>query len=90
MERLYHIIGIDERMGSKTYMTAFAMNHDEACTMLHKFSPPRRADYRLQLEETGVHVPVETECYVCHETRLHVEEAHDTECACGENPKPIE
>lgn len=49
MNRLYHIVAINERTGAKVYVTRYPDTHDACCVMLRKFSyhPARR----LQLEE---------------------------------------
>lgn len=52
--RRYHIVAINEKTNKKTYCTSSPLPHDEAVTMLSKFSPHKRIDaahIRVQLEE---------------------------------------
>lgn len=48
-ERLYHIVAINEKTGNKVFLTRYAMNHHESCTMLSKQSN-RVPHVRIQLE----------------------------------------
>lgn len=49
MERLYHVVVINERTGAKAYFSTSPVTHDEGCTWLKKItSYPWR---RKQLEE---------------------------------------
>lgn len=49
--RLYHVVCIRLRNGSKTYLSADPMPHEEACVMLSKST--RHPLVRVQLEEVG-------------------------------------
>lgn len=49
MERLYHLVSINEKTGSKTYLTAYPDTHAHCVTMKGRFTAyPWR---RIQLEE---------------------------------------
>lgn len=46
--RLYHIVAISDKSGHKTYMTSSPLTHDEACTMLSKFTKYTGRSLRLE------------------------------------------
>lgn len=51
-EKLYHIVQINEKTGSKVYMTDYPMNHKNCCTMLSKMIKwTKHFNLRNQLEE---------------------------------------
>jgi hypothetical protein len=51
MDRLYHVVVINQRTGSKTYMTARPEPHDKAVVLLSKLTKyPWRSE---QLEEVN-------------------------------------
>jgi len=50
MERLYHIVAINEKTGIKQYLTGYPMTHKECMVMKSKQSTPAK-HVRIQLEE---------------------------------------
>jgi len=49
MNRIYHIVAINEKSGLKTYLTKYPMEHKPCCVMLQKFT--QHPLVRIQLEE---------------------------------------
>lgn len=49
MERMYHIVTINEKRNRKVHVTRSPLTHKEACTMLTKFTP--HPELRRMLEE---------------------------------------
>lgn len=49
VERLYHLVAINDRTGNKTYLTSYPMEHGAACVNKSKFTT--HATRRVQLEE---------------------------------------
>lgn len=47
--RMYHVVVINDRAGTKAYMTATPVTHQEGCTILSKIGPYKHG--RKQLEE---------------------------------------
>ncbi len=47
--RLYHLVAINEKTGTKTYLTRYPDTHKACCTLKSKFSS--HLARRIQLEE---------------------------------------
>lgn len=49
IERLYHVVAINEKTGHKTYVTLYPMPHKQACNNKARFTVHKAR--RIQLEE---------------------------------------